>query len=67
MVRSGGKNGSKEECDKKQQNDAGNGWHCVVMLFFFSFLALISECLIQLQSLLVKESVIREQTQQMCV
>ena len=43
MVRSGGKNGSKEECGKKQQNDAGDGWHCVVMFFFF-FLALISEC-----------------------
>ena len=36
VVRSGGKNGSKEECGKKQQNDAGNGWHCVVMFFFFS-------------------------------
>ena len=43
MVRSGGKNGSKEVCGKKQQNDAGDGWHCVVMFFFF-FLALISEC-----------------------
>ena len=35
MVRSGGKNGSKEVCGKKQQNDAGDGWHCVVMFFFF--------------------------------
>ena len=45
MVRSGCKNGSKEECGKKQQTDAGDGWHCVVMFFFFLFfLALISEC-----------------------
>lgn len=42
MVRSGGKNGSEEECDKEQQNDAGDGWHCV--MFFFFFLVLISEC-----------------------
>lgn len=43
MVRSGGNNGSKEECDTKQHNDAGDGWHCVMFFLFSFFLVLISE------------------------